>query len=45
MVNAGRVFSVEQAMSYYFIRGIAFGIALAAVANIAITWALLGGAV
>ena len=32
-------------MSYHFIRGIAFGIALAAVVNVAITWALLGGAV
>jgi hypothetical protein len=32
-------------MSYYFIRGIAFGLALATLANIAITWALLGGAV
>jgi hypothetical protein len=32
-------------MSYCFIRGIAFGLALAAVANIAITWALLGGVV
>ena len=42
MANAGGVFSLEQAVSYYFIRGIAFGIALAAVANIAITWALLG---
>jgi hypothetical protein len=45
VVNAGGVFSLEQAVSYYFIRGIAFGIALAAVANIAITWALLGGVV
>jgi hypothetical protein len=32
-------------MSYYFIRGIAFGIALATLANIAITWTLLGGVV
>jgi hypothetical protein len=32
-------------MSYHFIRGIAFGLALAAVANIAITWALLWGVV
>jgi hypothetical protein len=32
-------------MSYHFIRGIAFGISMAAVANIAITWALLGGVV
>jgi hypothetical protein len=35
----------SEAVSYYFIRGIAFGIALAALANIAITWALLGGVV
>ena len=45
MVNAGGVFSLEQAVSYYFIRGIAFGISMAALANIAITWALLGGVV
>ena len=45
MVDAGGVFSLEQAVSYHFIGGIAFGIALAAVANIAITWALLGGVV
>lgn len=32
-------------MSHYFLRGIAFGIALAAVTNIATTWALLGGVV
>jgi hypothetical protein len=32
-------------MSYYFIRGIAFGISMAALANVAITWALLGGVV
>jgi len=32
-------------MSNHFIRGIAFGIAMAALANIAITWALLGGLV
>jgi hypothetical protein len=32
-------------MSSHFIRGIAFGIAMSALANIAITWALLGGAV
>jgi hypothetical protein len=45
VVNAGRVFSLEQAMSYYFIRGIAFGLAMAALANVAITWALLGGVI
>ena len=45
MVNAGGVLSLEQTVSVNFIRGIAFGIALAAVANIAITWALLGGVV
>lgn len=43
MVNAERVFPVGKAMSDQFLRGIAFGIALAALANIAITWALLGG--
>ena len=45
MVNAERVFQVGEAMSHHFLRGIAFGIALAALANVAITWALLGGVV
>lgn len=45
MVNAERVFQVGEAMSDHFLRGIAFGIALAAVTNIAITCALLGGVV
>jgi hypothetical protein len=45
VANAGGVFSVGEAMSYHFICGIAFGLAMAALANIAITWALLGGVV
>lgn len=32
-------------MRYHFLCGIAFGIALAALANMAIAWALLGGVV
>lgn len=43
MVNAGGVFQMGEAVSVDFLRGIVFGVALAAVANVAIAWAMTGG--